>query len=123
MSRWARRLLVGQGLFYVATGVWPLVSIRSFEFVTGPKVDDWLVQTVGVLVIAIGATLLYGARRDRPVPESFVLAGGTALGFALVDAYFVLVGRISPIYLADAAVECMFCGAAVWFWARRDASA
>ncbi|MFH5804425.1 hypothetical protein ACG2DA_10255, partial [Alienimonas sp. DA493] len=63
MSRWARRLLVGQGLYYVATGVWPLVHIRSFEFVTGPKTDDWLVQTVGALVLAIGGTLLYGARR------------------------------------------------------------
>ncbi|MFH5805816.1 hypothetical protein ACG2DA_17320, partial [Alienimonas sp. DA493] len=59
----------------------------------------------------------------RPVAESLVLAGGTALGFALVDVYFVLDGRIAPIYLADAAVEFLLCGAAGWLWSRRDATA
>jgi len=29
-------------------GVWPLVSLRTFEGVTRPKVDSWLVKSVGV---------------------------------------------------------------------------
>jgi len=38
-------------------GIWSLVSIGSFQKVTGPKTDVWLVKTVGVLVIGVGAAL------------------------------------------------------------------
>jgi hypothetical protein len=41
-----RRLSVGkvgiaslQGTYFLATGIWPLVSRRTFERVTGPKVQ------------------------------------------------------------------------------------
>lgn len=94
-----------QGWFYVATGVWPIVDIDSFQRVTGPKIDLWLVRTVGVLVAVIGATLLVAARQrslDRPV---IVLAIASALGLASIDVVYVSAGRISPIYLLDAAAE------------------
>ena len=32
-------LAYAQGGFYLVTGIWPLVSIGSFQRVTGPKVD------------------------------------------------------------------------------------
>ncbi len=54
-----------QGVFYVLTGIWPLLSIRTFERVTGPKVDRWLVKTVGVLVTVIGGVLLLAGSRRR----------------------------------------------------------
>jgi hypothetical protein len=105
LSRW---VLAAQGVYYLLTGIWPLVSIRTFELVTGPKTDDWLVQTVGVLAGVIGATLLVGGLRVRPRLETLVLSLGAALGFAGVDVTFVLAGRIPPIYLADAAAELVF---------------
>ncbi len=43
-----------QGIYYVATGLWPILNMRSFEMVTGPKRDKWLVKTVGALITAIG---------------------------------------------------------------------
>ena len=61
-----RWLLLTQGAYYVATGIWSWVSLRTFEVVTGPKVDDWLVQTVGALAAAIGDTLLVAERRVNP---------------------------------------------------------
>lgn len=39
-----------QGIYYVASGLWPLLHMRSFEAVTGPKRDKWLVNTVGALI-------------------------------------------------------------------------
>jgi len=48
-----RALAIGQGLCYPLTGLWPLVSLRSFEKVTGPKADDWLVKTVGALIAVL----------------------------------------------------------------------
>ena len=43
-----------QGGYYAITGVWPLVHMRSFEAVTGPKQDHWLVHTVAGLLVVNG---------------------------------------------------------------------
>src|SRR5438105_14734562 len=81
-------LLWVQGLYYLATGLWPLVSIETFQMVTGPKTDHlvtgreadhWLVMTAGVLITAIGLTLLVTAWRRRNPPESAVLAIASAV--------------------------------------------
>ncbi|HEX2223439.1 MAG TPA: hypothetical protein VHN15_04450 [Thermoanaerobaculia bacterium] len=94
-----------QGIFYVLTGVWPLVSIGTFVMVTGPKVDLWLVKTAGVLITVIGATLLLAARRRRIGPEMVFLAAGSAAGLAGIDLVYALSDRIWDIYLLDAVVE------------------
>ena len=57
------KLAVIQGVFYLATGIWPLLDIVRFQLVTGPKTDLWLVRTVGVLVTVVGAVLLLAGRR------------------------------------------------------------
>jgi hypothetical protein len=99
------RLALLQGVFYVLTGVWPLVDIGSFQLVTGPKTDLWLVKTVGVLVCVIGAVLLAAARRRSISDELVLLAMGSALGLAAIDIIYSVSGRISAIYLGDALVE------------------
>jgi predicted tellurium resistance membrane protein TerC len=103
-----RMVLFIQGVYYVITGVWPLVSIETFEAVTGPKTDDWLVQTVGVLAAVIGATLLVGTLRRVPSRETLTLSVLSILGFMAVDIVFVLQGIIGPIYLADAVIQAVF---------------
>lgn len=92
-----RKAALAQGIFYVASGLWPILHMRSFEAVTGPKVDTWLVQTIGGLIAAVGVALL--------VDESKTLGIASAASLGLADAYFGGTGRISKIYLADAAVE------------------
>src|SRR3954466_12104594 len=37
------RLAIAQGVFDVLTGAWPLLHMRSFTAVTGPKREHWLV--------------------------------------------------------------------------------
>jgi hypothetical protein len=98
-------LLLAQATYYAATGVWPLVSMRTFEAVTGPKTDKWLVKTVGALVLAEAAALAVGTRRESPSTETITLAVACAVAFTAIDVTYVLLGRISSIYLADAAVE------------------
>lgn len=108
-DRWRRRLLALQAAYYGVTGLWPVVHLSSFEAVTGPKADEWLVHTVGLLAVAIGAALAVAAARDRVrAPEIVVLAAGSALAFAGIDLWYGLGGRIPPVYLADAAVELGF---------------
>jgi hypothetical protein len=99
------KLALIQGGFYVLTGAWPLVDIVSFQVVTGPKTDLWLVRTVGVLVAVIGAVLIAASRTRRVTPEMVLLAVGSALGLAAIDLRYALAGRISAVYLADAAAE------------------
>ena len=100
-----------QGAYFAVTGIWPLVSYRTFEKVTGPKKDDWLVKTVGVLIGCIGATLLRSVLRDEQSSETEFLALSCALGLIGIDSYFVTTGRISRVYLLDAVVEVMFVAA------------
>ena len=105
-SSWRRRVLTLQAGYYILTGLWPLLHFSSFELVTGPKTDDWLVRMVGLLVVLIGVTLAVAVRRDAVYTlEITVLAAGATIAFFAIDTWYALIGRISPIYLADAALE------------------
>jgi len=104
-SALATALLWGQGLYYLVTGVWPLVSIETFQLVTGPKTDHWLVMTVGILIVAVALTLLVAAWRRQNPPEVAVLAIASALGLTAIDVLYVAKQVIAPIYLADAMAE------------------
>ena len=100
-----RKVLVAQGTYYILTGVAPFVSRRGFEAVTGPKQEWWLVQTVGVLVTAVGAGMLGAVARNRVTAELELIAAGCAAGLAAIDVIYVARGRIAPAYLADAAIQ------------------
>ena len=102
------RLPLAQGVYFLLTGIWPLLSMRTFEMVTGPKVDRWLVKTVGLLVAVIGASLLADA--SRPSRGTRLLGAGGAAALGGIDVVYALKGRISKIYLADAVVEALLVG-------------
>ena len=108
---WDRALAIGQGVFYVVTGLWPVVSLRTFEAVTGPKVDGWLVKTTGVLITAIGAGLTTAGLRGRVTPDLKLVAVGAAAGLAAIDVVYVSRGRIARVYLLDALAEVGLIGA------------
>jgi hypothetical protein len=104
-----RPVLAVQSAYYVVTGVWPLLHLRSFELVTGHKTDDWLVHMVGLLALVIGAVLgLAVVRAHVRTAEITALAAGAAFAFAAIDLWYGLSGRISTVYLADAAIEGVF---------------
>lgn len=104
-----RRAVLGvQGMYFIVTGLWPLAHMRSFEAITGPKVDDWLVRMVGLLAAVIGGTLYLASRRNKNEFEILFLAVASALAFIAIDVWYSLTGRISLIYLGDALVELAF---------------
>jgi hypothetical protein len=120
-----KRLGIGlclfQGCYFLATGLWPLVSIKTFQMVTGPKTDNlptgneadhWLVNTVAVLVISIGVTLLFAGFRRRVPPEVVVLAIVSSAGLIAIDTIYVWRGVLRPIYLTDAVLETLL----IVFW-------
>lgn len=100
-----RLLALVQGIYFLISGVWPILNMNSFIAVTGPKESLWLVNTVGVLILVTGLVLLMAAARGRISPEVFFLAVGNAIGLAIIEVVYVFDGRIAPIYLVDAVVE------------------
>jgi hypothetical protein len=103
--RWLRGLAGVHGAYFVLTGLWPLVHMQSFLAVTGPKTDIWLVKFFGALICVPGCMLLRAAQRGDASGSLLFAAVGFPVVLAGGDVACVAQGIISPIYLADAAVE------------------
>jgi hypothetical protein len=100
-----------QGIYYLTSGLWPILHMSSFEKVTGPKRDKWLVKTVGALITAIGSTLLFSASREPRSETARSLGISTALALIGIDSIYSMRGTIPKIYLMDAAVEAVIVAA------------
>ncbi|GEM_PF-1566518 len=98
-------ILTAQGIYYFLTGVWPVVHIRSFLAVTGPKTDLWLVRTVGLLIAVAGAAMMQAGISHEFTLGILILATGSAAALTAVDIVYVALGTIAKIYLLDAALE------------------
>lgn len=106
-SALASRLAVVQGTYWAASGIWPVVHLRSFEAVTGPKQAGWLVKTVGALLTAVGATLVAAGARGRVTGEIAFLGASSAAALGGAGGWYAARGRIRRIYLADAGIEAL----------------
>jgi hypothetical protein len=111
-----RRLAQAQGSFNVVNGLWPLVGMRTFEAVFGPKADRWLVHTVGGLLTTVGVVQLASREPDQ-LRVARLLGMGTAATLLTVDVVYVSKRRISRMYLSDAA--CQACWLTAWALALR----
>ena len=100
-----RNALLVQGLYYLTQGLWPVLHLESFLSVTGPKRETWLVKAFGLLTAVLGFGLLRAAQRDAASWRQLAATGAATL--AGVDVYYVAKRRISPVYLLDAAAECV----------------
>jgi energy-converting hydrogenase Eha subunit E len=94
-----------QGIYFLVTGIWPLISMGTFLAVTGPKKDLWLVKTVGLILAVIGAVLIFAQQTAAVNTPVAFLAIGAAASLTIVEIVYVLKKGISPIYLGDAFVE------------------
>jgi hypothetical protein len=79
----------------------------SFIAVTGPKTDLWLVRTVSLLIICIGAALLFSAKKNQVTAPIVLLALSGAASLGWVDANYSLRGIIWPVYMMDAFAEAL----------------
>lgn len=119
-QRW-RIVALSQAIYFLATGVWPIVHLSSFLTVTGEKTDLWLVQFFGVLVCVPGAVLAHAAWSGRLDVAILITAVGSAGVLLAGDVIYVMRGWIGPIYLLDAAVETAFIAA--WALTARGSAA
>lgn len=94
-----------QGLFNAIGGIWPIVSLRTFEWVYGPKEEDWLQRTSGGLLLVSGLTLVMTEDSPDSVRMARRIGVGVALTYLLVDLIYIPKGRIRMTYLQDAICE------------------
>ena len=113
-SKIYKYLLLIQGGYFLVTGTWSLFSIESFMEIPGPKLETWLVQVAGVLIVSIGLSLLAASRDRHRRLATLVLGGVSAGGLLSVDVIFYLNGDIGAVYLLDAVVEFGF--VVLWIW-------
>ena len=99
-----------QGIYFFVTGIWPILSMKTFLRITGPKTDLWLVKTVGVILAVVGLVLIVAQVNAEINTSIILLAIGGALGLALVEFIYVAKRVISPIYLGDAVLELILIG-------------
>lgn len=98
-----RLVLCVMGYYYVLTAAWPILHIKSFEYITGPKTDKWLVKAVSVMILGSGIIfILY------PNETSALLAILNAAGLLIIDVYYSLKGVIRKVYLLDGIIEVGF---------------
>lgn len=102
---WINRILFAHGLFWLVTGLWPIIDIKSFMWVTGPKTDIWLVKTVSALIVSVAVTLLLGAKSRGPKLAFMILGMAGCISLSTIDFVYTSRGVISNIYLLDAAAE------------------
>lgn len=100
-----RWLIHVQSAYYAVMAVWPLLDINSFQIVTGPKTDLWLVVTVSWLLLATAITLETALNAVGSALTAAVLGLSNALVLAGIDLYYTHLKMISPIYRLDACIE------------------
>jgi hypothetical protein len=105
-----------QGLFNVLGGAWPLVSLRSFEFVYGKKHDVFLQKTVGGLLFSIGCVQLAAAESEEQMPTVRRLGIATAVTLLAIDLVYVPRREMRWTYWQDAFCEIAWLAA----WARSE---
>jgi hypothetical protein len=93
------------GAFNVAGGLWPLLNMRSFEWVFGPKTDDWLERTTAGLLVSAGWSQLRAAGTTEGCAQARRIGLGTAATFLAIDVYYVANGRLRWTYLLDGLME------------------
>ena len=71
-----------QAVYYILTGVWPLVHIRSFMAVTGPKTDLWLARTTGAAISPLFVGFMFA--RPSLISMPFYVAGTLKIVYDLL---------------------------------------
>lgn len=122
-----------QGVYYGATGLWPLLSVESFQLVTGRKTDHliathpteadhWMLYTITLLIVAISLVILRAAWFRNVTADVILLGLLSAAALTGIDIVYVARGTLRPVYLLDAAAEmaCILGWLVVVFRTRTD---
>lgn len=96
-----------QGLYYVASGLWPAVFPHHYMQATGQESHQHVAQVLGVAVAALGGALALDVLPRRVARWAGI---GTALALGAGAAYFVARGKGVPVNTTDGLIQLVFAG-------------
>lgn len=92
-----------QGMYYLLTGIWPLIHLSSFEIVVGYKPDKFQFFTTTLLISLIAIALLASIKKEK-TRSIRILSLGSPLVFLMVELWFGKDG-IRPVFILDACIQ------------------
>ncbi len=104
-----------QGTYYLITGLWPFLHLRSFETVTGPKDDIFLLHMTSALIIVIAGALLLSLRQEKTPPVLF-LAVFSPVAFMFIEILYR--SQINWTYFIDFAIQAVILAALVYSYVK-----
>ena len=101
----AAKVAQAQGLFNVVGGAWPIISLRSFEWIYGKKNDIFLQRTVGGLLLSIGYAQLSASDSEQGLRVARRFGLATALTLLANDLVYIPKGEMRNTYLQALACD------------------
>jgi len=94
-----------QSLFYLFTGIWPLMHISSFLAGKGEEADNWLLVSAGSLLLCIVCAFFIDLYARRNSASIIFLAIASSVAFLCVDFHYSVFHAMSKLYIVDAAIH------------------
>jgi len=117
-DRWRRWVLLGQGVYYVLTGLWPLIDFHSFARFVALQVIPFQAQALAAVLVVLGASLIEAARRQPPGPYPTMLGAAVAGAIAVVSLFWLpRLGAVSGLWI-DLAIELAIAAALILLYPR-----
>jgi hypothetical protein len=88
-ARWRRRLLTAQGVYYILTGLWPLVHFSSYADAIALPLDPFRSQTLAAVMVVVGGSLIEATRRGAPGPFPTLLGAAVAGAVGIVSLWWL----------------------------------
>ncbi len=107
-DRWRRRVILGQGAYYVLTGLWSLAHFPSFAGAVALRINPFQAQAFGAVIVVVGGCLLEAARREPPSSFPTLLGAAVASAIAIVSLWWLpRMGELTILWV-DLAAEVGF---------------
>lgn len=99
-DRWRRRVLAGQGVYYILTGLWPLIHFSSFASAVAMQLNPFQVHAFAAVIVVVGGSLLEAARREPPGPFPTLLGAAIAAALSIVSLWWLpRLGEASVLWI------------------------
>jgi hypothetical protein len=116
-----RWIIMGQGIYYVLLGVWPLLYFDSFASAVGLQMHPFQAQLFGAVLAVVGGALIESARREPPDTDPTLLAASVAAALALIDFVWLPRLRVISWFWVDLVVELAFAVTLIVHYPRQQA--
>jgi hypothetical protein len=117
-ARWRRRVLAGQGLYYVLIGLWPLIHFASFADAVALRVNPFQAHAFGAVLVVLGGSFLEAVRREPPDAYPTLVGVVVAAAIALVSLWWLPRLAVASALWVDLVIEVAFALALVLLYPR-----